>query len=43
MEPDPPHVAAQEGLSIADNARLFAMVYLTAADALITVWDDKEY
>jgi hypothetical protein len=29
------------GLSIADNARLFAMVYLTGADALIAVWDDK--
>ena len=36
-------IAAQEGLSNADSARLFAMVYLTAADALITVWDDKEY
>jgi hypothetical protein len=28
-------------LSLADNARLFAMLYLTAADALISVWDDK--
>jgi hypothetical protein len=28
-------------LSIADNARLFAMTYLTGADALIAVWDDK--
>ena len=36
-------IAAQEGLSNADSARLFAMVYLTAADAFITVWDDKEY
>lgn len=36
-------IAAQEGLSNADSARLFAMVYLTAADSLITVWDDKEY
>jgi hypothetical protein len=30
-------------LRIADNARLFAMVYLTGADALIAVWDDKAY
>jgi hypothetical protein len=29
------------GLSIADNARLFAMLYMTGADALIAVWDDK--
>jgi hypothetical protein len=28
-------------LGIADNARLFAMLYLTGADALIAVWDDK--
>ena len=28
-------------LSVADNARLFAMLYLTAADAQITVWSDK--
>jgi hypothetical protein len=31
---------AQHGL-IADNARLFAMLYLTAADAAITTWVDK--
>ena len=36
-------LSAQEGLSIAENARLFAMLYMTAADALITVWDDKAY
>ena len=35
--------SAQQGLSLADNARLFAMLYLTAADALITVWDDKAH
>ena len=29
------------GLRIADNARLFAMLYLTGADALIACWDDK--
>jgi hypothetical protein len=28
-------------LKIADNARLFAMLYLTGADALIAIWDDK--
>ena len=31
------------GCRIAENARLFAMLYLTAADALISVWDDKAY
>ena len=31
------------GLSIADNARMFAMQYLTGADALISVWDDKTH
>jgi hypothetical protein len=34
-------ISAQQGLSLADNARLFAMLYLTAADALIAVWNDK--
>jgi hypothetical protein len=34
-------LSAQEGLSLVDNARFFAMLYLTAADALIGVWDDK--
>ena len=34
-------ISAQEGLSLVDNARLYAMLYLTAADALIAVWDDK--
>ena len=34
-------MSAQEGLSLADNARLYAMLYMTAADALIAVWDDK--
>jgi len=28
-------------LEIADNARLFAMLYLTGADTLIAIWDDK--
>jgi hypothetical protein len=34
-------LSAQRGLSLAENARLYAMLYLTAADALITVWGDK--
>ena len=34
-------LSAQEGLTLADNARLYAMLYMTAADALISVWDDK--
>ena len=36
-------LSAQEGLSVTDNARLYAMLYMTAADALISVWDDKAY
>ena len=34
-------IATQQQLSVAESARLFAMLYLTAADALVTVWDDK--
>ena len=34
-------LSAQEKLTLADNARLYAMLYMTAADALISVWDDK--
>jgi hypothetical protein len=34
-------VAARHSGSLADDARMYAMVYLTAADALITVWTDK--
>jgi hypothetical protein len=36
-------LSAQQGLSLVDNARLFAMLYMTAADALITVWNDKAH
>ncbi len=36
-------LSAQQGLSLVDNARLYAMLYLTAADALIGVWDDKAH
>jgi hypothetical protein len=34
-------VADQEHGSLAENARLFALAYTTAADALITTWTDK--
>ena len=34
-------IAETSGGSLADNARLFAMLYTTVADALITVWADK--
>jgi hypothetical protein len=34
-------LSSQQRVSLVDNARLFAQVYLTATDALITVWDDK--
>ena len=34
-------LSAQQGVSLVDNARLYAMLYMTAADALITVWNDK--
>ena len=36
-------ISAVRGLSLADNARLFSMLYLSAADAAICVWDDKEF
>jgi len=36
-------ISAQEGLSLVDNARYFAMLYLTAADALISAWNDKAH
>ncbi len=36
-------LSAQQGVSLADNARLYAMLYMTAADALITVWNDKAH
>jgi hypothetical protein len=34
-------IADGHGGSLADNARLFAMLYTSDADALITVWTDK--
>jgi PAP2 superfamily len=36
-------LSAQQALSLVDNARFFAMLYLTAADGLISVWDDKAH
>jgi hypothetical protein len=36
-------LSGSEGLDIADNARLFAMVFLSAADASIGCWNDKYY
>jgi len=36
-------VAAQPHWSVADSARLFAQVYVTAADADIGCWDSKYY
>ena len=36
-------IETERGLSTADGARLYAEIYLTAADAAITVWADKEY
>ena len=35
-------LSAQEGLTLTENARLYAMLYMTATDALICVWGDKE-
>jgi len=34
-------LSAQQGPTLTENARLYAMLYMTAADALIAVWDDK--
>jgi hypothetical protein len=36
-------LSEQQGLSLDENARLYAMLYLTAADALISVWADKAH
>jgi hypothetical protein len=36
-------LSAQQGLTLVENARLYAMLYTTAADALIAVWDDKAH
>ena len=36
-------LSAAKGVSLVDNARLFAEVYLTVADAFIAVWDEKAH
>jgi hypothetical protein len=36
-------IAAEQDLSTVENARLFAMLYLSAADSLITAWADKAH
>ena len=36
-------VSAQRGLDLDENARLFVMLDMTVADALINVWDDKAF
>jgi hypothetical protein len=36
-------LSAQEGLSLVENARFFAMLYMTSADALVSVWDGKAH
>jgi hypothetical protein len=37
------NIAAQQGLSTAEQARFFAKSSMGAADALISCWDDKDY
>jgi hypothetical protein len=36
-------LAATKNLGVADNARLFAMVFVTEADSMIACWDSKYY
>jgi PAP2 superfamily len=36
-------LSASKGVSLVENARLFAEVYLTVADAFIAVWDEKAH
>jgi hypothetical protein len=36
-------IASDEGLTLAEEARVFAMLNLAGADGLISCWDDKEY
>ena len=36
-------ISANEGLSVSQNARLFAMVQLASADANISCWNDKAH
>jgi hypothetical protein len=36
-------LSVSHGLTIVDNARLFAETYMTAADAFVAVWDEKAH
>ena len=36
-------LSAEQGLSVVENARFYAMLYTTAADTLITVWNAKAH
>jgi hypothetical protein len=36
-------LSTQAGLNLTQNARYFAMLYLTTADAFISVWNDKRF
>jgi hypothetical protein len=36
-------LSTQAGLTLTENARFFSNLYLTAADAFISVWDDKAH
>ena len=36
-------LSASKGVSLVENARLFAELYLTIADTFIAVWDEKGY
>jgi hypothetical protein len=36
-------LSTQAGLNITENSRFFAMLYLTAADTFISVWNDKMF
>jgi hypothetical protein len=36
-------ISAQEGLTLEENARLFAMANMVVADSAITVWNDKVF
>jgi hypothetical protein len=36
-------IAGNEGLTVAEDARLFAMLNISSADAVINCWNDKEF
>jgi hypothetical protein len=36
-------ISAAQGVSLVDNARLFAEIYLSLADTFIAVWDEKAH